>query len=142
MKNIILLMLFYSSVFGQKKIDLIICSEGIYETKCVYDEDDKEGEKSFLRFYPNGKVLSVGTECDATVTDLKIWLNLEMENKSIGDYKIKRRRIKFLTTSSIGTVNYRGRITKSGILKLKMKSLINGYRSTEEYHFVKLEGLK
>lgn len=142
MKNIILLILFCSSVFGQKKPNPIVSSEGIYETKCEYDEDDKEGEKSFLRFYPNGKVLSVGTECDATVTDLKTWFNMGMDNKSIGYYKIKGKRIFFFTTSPVGTVNYKGRITKNGVLKLKIKSLINGYRSTENYQFIKVEGLK
>jgi TusA-related sulfurtransferase len=142
MKNIILLILFCSSVFGQNKPNLIISSEGIYETKCEYDKDDKEGGKSFLRFYQNGKVLSVETECDATVTDLKTWFNMEMENKSIGDYKIKGKRIKFFTTSQAGTVNYKGRITKNGVLKLKIKSLINGYRSTEKYQFTKVEELK
>jgi len=141
MKNVILLLLFYSSVFGQKKQNPIVSSEGIYETECKYVDGEKEGEKSFLRFYMNGKVLSVGTDCDATATDLKTWFNMERKNKLIGDYKIKGKRIKFFATNSEGTVNYRGRITKDGILKLKIKSLINGYRSTEEYQFVKVEGL-
>ena len=47
MKNVILFLLFYSSVFGQKKQNPIVSSEGIYETKCKYGEDEKEGEKSF-----------------------------------------------------------------------------------------------
>lgn len=140
MRTTILIILFYSSVFGQKTENQIISFDGIYETKCDY-ANDEEGEKSFLRFYTNNKVLSIGTVCDATVDDLKVWFNMKMDDKSIGDYKIKGDRIKFFTTNSIGIVKYRGRITKNGILELKIKSLINGYRSREKYQFIKVVGL-
>jgi hypothetical protein len=108
MRTTILIILFYSSVFGQKTENQIISFDGIYETKCDYGNDE-EGEKSFLRFYSNNKVLSIGTECDATVDDLKVWFNMKMDDKSIGE--------------------------------LKIKSLINGYRSRENYQFIKVIGL-
>jgi hypothetical protein len=142
MKTIFLLLFVYSFACGQKKENGKLIFEGIYETKCEFIDDDKEGEKAFLRFYSNHKVLSVGTECDATANDLKSWFNMGMENKSIGDYKVKGCRIKFSTTSPTGTVKYCGRITSQGILKLKSKSLINGNRSREEYQLVEVQGLQ
>jgi hypothetical protein len=137
MKTSILLLLIYSSVFGQKTESGIVNFDGIYETKCDYG-DDNEGEKSFLRFYPNNKVISVGTECDATVSDLKSWFNIKMEYLSVGNYEINGKKIRFSTTSVTGTVNYRGRITKKGILKLKIENLINGFKHREKYQFVKV----
>ncbi|WP_103068598.1 hypothetical protein [Aquimarina sediminis] len=115
---------------------------GLYETKCEYEEDNEEGTQGYLRFYSNGKVISASTECEATALDLKDWFNLEMEYLSIGNYKLNGQRIRFSTTSRNGKVNYKGQINKDGTLKLKSKSLINGYKSREEYLFVKVSGLK
>lgn len=141
MRTTILIILFYSSIFGQKTENQIISFDGIYETKCDYGNDE-EGEKSFLRFYPNNKVISVGTECNATVSDLKSWFNLKMEYLSVGNYEINGRKILFSTTSVNGTVKYRGRITNKGILKLKIESLINGFKHREKYQFVKVVNLE
>ncbi|MDI9310862.1 MAG: hypothetical protein QM535_11655 [Limnohabitans sp.] len=141
MKTIILLFFICSSVFGQENKSLILNFNGIYETKCNYANDD-EGEKSFIRFFPNQKIISVGTDCDATVSDLKTWFNLEKKDISIGSYKIKNDKIFFSTTSASGTVEYKGKITENGILKLNVKSLINGYRSREEYQFIQMTDLK
>jgi TusA-related sulfurtransferase len=142
MKNIILLLLTWSSVFAQQQENEIIKFAGIYETKCEIVQDDDEGEKSFLRFYPDKKVISVGTDCDATAEDLKEWFNLENKSLSVGNYEVKGEKISFSTTNASGTVNYKGCITKEGVLKLKTKSLINGYKSREEYQFIKVTDLK
>ena len=138
MKKTILILFFCSAIFAQKNEKTLINFDGIYETKCNFDDDEKDGDKSFLRFYPDGKVLSVGTECDATVSDLKDWFNMEMEFPSVGNYEIKGRKIRFSSTSKSGTVNYKGHVNKKGALKLRIKSLINGYRHTEEYNFTKI----
>jgi TusA-related sulfurtransferase len=138
---IILFVLFSIPSIGQKTESGTINFDGIYETKCDYEDDD-EGEKSFLRFYPNNKVISVGSECDATVSDLKSWFNMKMEYLSVGNYEINGKKIRFSTTSVTGTVNYRGRITKEGILKLKIESLINGFKHQEKYQFVKVVDLE
>jgi len=142
MKNIIFLFLIWSPLFGQQKNNEIIKFAGIYETKCEFVQDDEEGGKSFLRFHPNKKVISVGTDCDATAENLKDWFNLKMESLSVGSYKIKGKRISFSTTSVSGTVNYKGHITKKGALKFKIKSLINGYKSREVYQFINVADLK
>lgn len=145
MRNSILILLFCSSIiFGQKKENGIINFDGIYQTKCEFANNEKEGEKSFLRFYPNQKVISVSTECDATVSDLKIWFNMEMQDTytSIGDYEMRDRKIKFSTTSAAGTVKYKGHLTKKGVLKLKTESLINGNKYSEKYEFIKVTDLR
>nr|WP_288834263.1 hypothetical protein [uncultured Flavobacterium sp.] len=141
MRTIILLFFVCSSIFGQKNKNEILNFNGIYETKCDYVNDD-EGEKSFIRFFQNEKVISVGTDCEATVFDLKSWFNMEKEDISVGSYEIKNNRIFFSTTSASGTVKYKGKITKNGILKLKVKSLINRFKSREEYQFIEITDLK
>lgn len=138
-----LICLVFFSSFSQSQEKNLIGFEGLYETKCEYEEGDDEGTQSYLRFYPNGNVISVSTDCDGTADDLKDWFNTEMEYLSIGKYKIKGRKIRFSTTSSsVGTVKYRGRIAENGLLELKSKSMINGYKGYAEYLFVKVSKLK
>lgn len=141
MRMIILLFFICPSMFGQINKNEILNFNGIYETKCDYVNDD-EGEKSFIRFFPNQKVISVGTECESTVFDLKTWFNLEKEGISVGNYEIKNNRIFFSTTSVSGTVKYKGKITKNGVLKVKVKSLINGFKSREKFEFIEVADLK
>lgn len=131
--------LFVSTIiFSQQKNDKYLNFDGIYETKCSYNSDSSKGEKSFLRFYRNKKVISVTTECDAEASDLKDWFNLNMELLSVGKYKTKIKRIQFSTISKEGAVEYRGKIKKNGILSLRTRSLINNYRDRERYKFVKI----
>ncbi|MGX1927774.1 hypothetical protein [Flagellimonas sp. 2504JD4-2] len=128
--------------YGQNEKNELIKFNGLYETKCEYEEDDDEGTQGYLRFYPSGEVISASTECEGTAFDLKDWFNLEMEYLNVGYFELDGKRIRFSTTSKNGTIHYYGRIDKNGNLKLNSKSLINGYESREEYSFVKVIGLK
>ena len=67
--------------------------DGFYQTKGDIDKQDNDTTYSYLRFYPDGKVLSVTSE--GTALDLKDWFNLKQNNPSIGsyDYKSKGRKI-------------------------------------------------
>lgn len=56
-----------------------------------------------------------------------------MEYLFVGSYKIKGKWISFFIISVFGIVNYKGYIIKKGVLKFKIKSLINGYKSWEVY---------
>ena len=138
MKITIIFLLICSNIFAQKNKSKFLNFEGIYETKCTINNDEKEGEKSFLRFYEDFQVISVATECDATSNDLSKWFNLDMEYLSVGNYKINNRKINFFTTSKAGKVIYRGRINKNGILILRVKSLINGLKHKEKYRLTKI----
>ena len=114
--------------------------DGFYQTKADIDKEDNDTTYSCLRFYPDKKVINVTSE--GTANDLKDWFNLKMDNLSIGDYKIRRKRIKFSTTSKAGTVKYKGKIKDQYHLILKSKSMINGYKSREEYYFFSIPDLK
>ena len=140
--TILLFFLICFSSFGQNQKNKLIEFNGLYKTKCQYEKNDNDGTQGYLRFYNSGKVISVSTECEATALDLKDWFNLEMKYVSVGDYQLNGKRIRFLTTNRNGTVKYKGKINKRGLLKLKSKSLINGHKSRKEYSFVKVNGLK
>lgn len=144
MRIIMIIYFAFISMFthGQNQGSLNLKFHGVYETDCEYEEDDDEGTQSYLRFYSNGKVISVSTDCEGTASDLKDWFNIYHKYVGIGDYVIKGFRIQFDATSNSGTVEYRGRIDKNGLILLKSKSLINGYRSKEKYKFVQVDGIK
>ncbi|GAO44740.1 hypothetical protein [Flavihumibacter petaseus] len=143
MKTLILLLtLLYSlSSFGQGDKKSLLKFDGYYETNCYTEIGDDEGSQDYLRFYSNGKVINVGTDCEGTTSELKDWFNINAEQVGKGDYEIKGRRIFFSTKSKTGIVKYKGRIKKDGEVKLKWKSLINGSRGHDIYKFIALTGL-
>jgi hypothetical protein len=144
MRSIFLVVFLLSSsiTFGQATKNQILQMNGLYETACEAEKDDEEGTQYYLRFYADGKVISVSTVCEGSAADLKDWFNLEHKNVSVGNYKIKKHNIQFSTTSNVGTVEYSGRITKYGYLKLRSKSLINGHKDREKYTFIPLNDMK
>lgn len=143
MKFIFLLLFnFYSTVtFGQSENKTFLRFDGFYETTCYFDKGDDEGSQDYLKFYANGKVISVGTDCEGTADELKSWFTLDEEQVSTANYKLTGRRIFFSTKSNSGVVKYKGRLTKTGLLKLKWKSSINGKRGHEQYKFIQITGL-
>jgi hypothetical protein len=114
--------------------------DGLYQTVSEIDTASNDTSYSYLRFYPNGKVLSV--TAIGNVYDLKKWFHLKQDNPSVGLYEITAKRIYFTTTSNEGTVVYDGQVTDNYYLDLSVKSLINGHFSQEKYYFVKVIGLK
>ncbi len=114
--------------------------DGFYQTVSEIDSTDNDTTYCFLRFYPDGKVLSVSSS--GNVFDLKKWFNLKQKNPSVGSYEITANRIYFSITSNEGTVVYDGRINDRYYLDLSAKSLINGNLSQEKYYFVRINGLK
>ncbi|WDO14540.1 hypothetical protein MH928_07540 [Flavobacterium sp. WW92] len=122
--------------FGQKSNTEKIKFDGFYESKCIFDDDDKEGSKDYLRFYPNGKVISVATDCNATAEDLKEWFNIQSQSVSIGDYTIKGKNIYFKIKGITGEIIYKGKIIDQYSLSLKHRSLINGDKGKENYRLI------
>ena len=143
MKTLILLLtLLYSfSSFGQGDKKSLLKFDGYYQTDCDTEKGDDEGSQDYLRFYSDGKVINVGTDCDGTISELKGWFNINAEQVGQGDYKIKGRRIYFSTKSKTGIIKYKGRIKKDGEIKLKWKSLINGSKGHDRYKFIAVTGL-
>lgn len=144
MKSTILFLLISFLSLAKNCKKQIIKADGLYVTQCSF-KDDEEGDKQYLRFYPNGKVISIPTDCEGNDIEISNWFyiqNKETEYLNVGDYKVDGNKITFSTTSKAGTVKYRGRIMKDGSLKLKSHSLINGYKNREEFRFVKINNLK
>ena len=90
MKEIIFILFLFTSItsFGQSVNDKLILFDGLYETKCEIEEGDDEGSVSYLRFYANGTVISVGSDCEGTADELKDWFHAKADQVSKGTYKI------------------------------------------------------
>jgi hypothetical protein len=139
---ITLLALIYStSTFGQREKKALLLWDGFYETNCHIEKGDDEGSQDYLRFYINGKVISVGTDCYGAADELKSWFNINAEQVATGDYKIKGRKIFFTTKSKTGLIQYKGRISNDKLLKLKWKSLINGNKGHGKYKFIQIASM-
>ena len=137
-----LLTILYSlAASGQSNKNSLLKFDGYYETNCYTEKGDDERSQDYLRFYSNGKVIDVGTDCDGTINEQKGWFNINAEQVGKGDYKIKNRRLYFSTNSKTGIIKYKGRIKRDGEIKLKWKSLINGSRGHDRYIFVAVSGL-
>ena len=104
--------------------------DGLYQTELNIKSDSRR----FLRFYSDNTVLSVSSTGEAT--DVIQWL--EKPYHDHGKYEIKENKIYFSTTSSYGTVLYEGLIESKNVLKLKLKSLINGHESEQIFQFIKV----
>jgi hypothetical protein len=143
MKTLILLLtLLYSFLsYGQGDKKSLLKFDGYYQADCYTEKRGDEGSQNYLRFYLDGKVINVGTDCDGTITELKSWFNINAEQVGQGDYEIKGRRIYFSTKSKTGIIKYKGRIKKDGEIKLKWKSLINGSKGYDRYEFIVVTGL-
>ena len=143
MKTLILLLtLFYSlSSFGQSDKKYLLKFDGYYQTDCYTEKGDDEGSQDYLRFYSDGKVINVGTDCEGTITELNNWFNINAEQVGKGNFETKGRRLFFSTQSKTGIIKYKGRIKKGGQIKLKWKSLINGSRGHGRYKFIPVTGL-
>ena len=136
---ITLLTIVYSPcIFGQSHKKSLLFFDGFYETNCYTEKGDDEGSQDYLRFYSNGKVINIGTDCGESANELKDWFKINAEQVGTGDYKIKGRRLFFTTKSKTGLVKYRGRIHKNEIIKLKWKSLINGNKGHNKYKFISI----
>jgi hypothetical protein len=139
---ICLLTLFYSlSTCGQSDKKSLLNYDGYYQTDCYTEKGDDEGSQDYLRFYSNGKVIDVSTDCEGTISELKDWFNNNADQVDKGDYGIKGRRITFSTKSKTGVIKYKGRIKKDGQIKLKWKSLITGNKGHNRYKFMPVPGL-
>ena len=143
MKTLIsLLTLLYTlSSYGQSEKLSLLKFDGYYHTGCYTEKGDNEGSQDYLRFYLDGKVIDVGTDCEGTASELKGWFNINAEQVGKGNYAIKGRRLIFSTKTKTGIIKYKGRIQKDGQIKLKWKSMINGSRGHGRYKFIPLTGL-
>ncbi|MEP7317465.1 MAG: hypothetical protein ABI921_01950 [Panacibacter sp.] len=137
----ILTLIYSLSTYGQSDKKSLLNFDGYYQTDCYIEKGDDEGSQDYLRFYANGKVINVGTDCEGTISELIDWFNINAEQVGKGDYELKGNRILFSTKSKTGIIKYKGRIKKDGRIKLKWKSQINGSRGHDKYKFIPVTGL-
>src|SRR5260221_13318679 len=110
--------------------------EGVYvcsvEPDTSEDADTTESYWEYLRFYPDGQVISVASS--GSSSDIQEWFNLSHNLVSKGQYKVTEDKIYFRTKDSYGEVEYDG-VIRDSILYLKCKSFINGIISNDKYVF-------
>lgn len=94
----------------------------------------------YLRFYPDGTVISVSTA--GNPNNLKPWFKKDHKTPAKGTYVMKDTVITFALKSPEGEVLYNGVYLPDNRLFLTVKSLINKYEGKEEYFFMKMEGIQ
>ena len=126
--------------FGQSGTKTKIRFDGFYQTIGEIHKENDDTSWSYLRFYPEGRVIGVAS--DGRANNVKMWFNLEMEYPSIGNYEIHGNRLYFSTKSKAGSVIYKGKIKDQYHITLKTKSLINGYKGRKKYKFIHIPEFK
>jgi len=102
----------------------------------VYQSDKVTTYWYYIRFYPDGTVLTISATAPAQ--DLIPWLTRDRVGSpgvSIGQYAVDGQQIVFSATSERGTVDYEGLILPDA-LDLHTYSHINGHRGHRLYYFV------
>lgn len=111
-----------------------------YEGYYITQPDTISPFKYYLRFYPDGSVITVTTA--GKPENLTRWFTKDYKDVARGKYEFKDSSIVFFIKTDKGEVNYEGILTAENKLKLTVKSLINKYEGKEEYYFLKMDGLK
>lgn len=118
--------------------DLTLRYDGVY-VSAPFD-DDKE-YCAYLRFYPQGTVITVSSVCDRkALPDIKRWFRASQAGPkrsgvSRGKVNIRGEQISFTAVSREGKVVYRGGMLDDQ-LRLRSHSFINGNEDVEVYSFV------
>jgi len=116
--------------------------DGLYITSCDFKAKNATGSQNYLRFYPDGNVIAVGTNCDGDIKKIAGWFNLNKEHIGRGTYKTNGEQIEFSTSTTSGSLNFNGKINKNGKLILEVNNLINGYKADREYFFVQINDIQ
>jgi hypothetical protein len=129
----IILLLLLTHTYAQSKISF----NGYYYHASA---DSINPYKYFLRFYPDGTVITVTTA--GKPENLKKWFTKDYKDVAKGKYVLKDNIISFSINSTTGTVEYTGTIDSQNRLQLHVTSKINAYDEQEEYLFMIIDDLK
>jgi len=117
------------SVSGNYKYSTLKTITGIYFKK-------NEDYSKILRFYDDNSVVGISSSAHVS----KVFINKGKINSGNGTYKMDENgRISFSLKSSIGIVNYEGKVLNSEQIQLQSTSLINGYSSEGIFQLFKPE---
>lgn len=117
--------------------------DGVYISQPDHT-DGGEDSCEYLRFYSNGTVIAVSSDCDRnSLSELLKWFTFEnagpkYSGVSLGLVSIKGDKISFSAESSEGKVSYQGVIFDDHI-DLNTFSFINKSRGHDSYSFLKVE---
>jgi len=113
-------------------LDATLKYDGVYMSS--KEDSDDESSWTYLRFYPDGDVIAVGST--GQPEDIRKWFSKEHTDLSRGKVTVKGKRIFFSTVSAQGAVDYTGEVDRDH-LHLDCLSHINQYRGRDVYVFVK-----
>lgn len=119
----------YPLEYGDVTITKEILFTGVYY--CYHND-----YTGFLRFFPDGTVVSVSCAGMPEPEKVAGWLNKDYESRGI--YSIENDYIEFQITSCEGVVEYKGVIIDNENIHLTSHSYINGYNDITDYKFYSL----
>ncbi len=126
MKKTLLALVFLFTTLGIFAQNSNVRYDGVYRS-------ERDDAYHYVKFYPGDTVISVTSTGEPN--EIAEWFNKPYYDNGI--YKIKKNKISFNSTSSYGTVLYRGKIISEDKMILKIESLINGYKTKETFIFFK-----
>jgi predicted 3-demethylubiquinone-9 3-methyltransferase (glyoxalase superfamily) len=125
---------------------LLFCAKVNAQQKMSYDgyyitqPDTNSPFKYYLRFYPDGTVITVTTA--GKPENLARWFTKDYKDVAKGKFELKDSTITFFIRTDKGEINYTGTLSPDNRMTLTVKSAINKYEGKEEYYFFKMDGLK
>jgi hypothetical protein len=126
MKKTFLALVFLFTTLGIFAQNSNVRYDGVYRS-------ERGDSYHYIKFYPDDTVISVTSTGEPN--EMTEWFSKPYDDSGI--YKIKKKKISFNSTSSYGTVLYRGKIVSEDKMILKIESLINGYKTEETFCFFK-----
>ena len=123
-------MLTLMSTYAHSQSTSFLRTDGVYQSKKV-----NNSYYYYLRFYADSTMISISST--GKVKDLAKWFNKDYEDISTGNYSMKNDSIFFESSSKVGTVVYRGALSKKQ-LNVHSESLINGHISERSFKFRKI----
>jgi hypothetical protein len=134
------------SLFGAENDNSLIRHDGVYKYTPEISEDNKEDPNtplcSYLRFYPDGTVITANTKCNAKpltageLSKFKKWFRKGRKNIGRSNFKVRERTIYFSITYGNETFDYSGEVIDSTI-HLTLSSDVIPNQIVNSYLFIK-----
>ena len=113
--------------------------DGFYRTdRIIHEEEFGLTYYSYLLFCENGNVLAASS-VTPSVEKVAKWLKCgtqEVENLSVGKYKIENNTISFTATSEIGKVDFEGIIDEDKLIINSFSHINKNVEKDEVYKFI------
>ncbi len=116
-----------------------VCSQNDVKLRFdgIYQTEQLNGSRTFLRFYERGTVLYVTSSGE--IKDLIKWFHMDEHSRSTdvrGVFQLSNNNIELTLNSIEGKVVYKGSSENGLNIVFNTKSFINGNESDKEFNFV------